>query len=100
MCSLCATCHFECECPRCPHRAAKLRGWPPQIQPCGVCGLDDDRECSDPVCAITEHFMLGMSLYCQMCVESQHETAFPSQQLGMHCKAHAQEHKKRMLKRD
>jgi len=96
MCSLCTTCVVECYCPRCPHRAGKLLGYPPRIQACSVCGAEDDRDCADPVCAITEHYMNRSDLFCQMCVENTHKTRFPSQMLGMYCRAHELEHKRRM----
>ena len=60
--------------------------------------MDDDRDCKDPVCAITEHFMLGDKTYCQMCVEAKYVTRFPGQQLGMYCATHEQAHKRRMLR--
>ena len=72
-------------------------GFPPEIQPCLVCSMPDDRECNDPVCAITEHFILKGDLYCQICVEAKYETAFPGQQIGMYCKEHEKLHKSRML---
>jgi hypothetical protein len=97
MCSLCATCVTECYCPRCPYRKGKLRGWPPSIQPCTICGLEDDRLCADPVCAITEHFTHGDKLYCQICVETKYETRFLGQQMAMYCKEHEDEHKVRMM---
>jgi hypothetical protein len=96
MCSLCASCKTECYCPRCPHRAGKLRGWPPQVQLCSICGVDD-RDCKDPVCAVTEHYMLGDAPFCQMCVEAAHLTRFPCQQFGMYCSTHEQAHKSRMF---
>ena len=95
MCTLCADCTVECNCPRCPFRAGKMLGWPPQIQPCSVCGLDDDRLCKNAVCAVTEHFILRGEMFCQICVEATHATAFPRQQFGMYCKAHEAAHKSR-----
>ena len=59
--------------------------------------MDDDRECVDPVCAVTEHYMLGDTPFCQMCVEAAHLTRFPCQQFGMYCAVHEQVHKSRMF---
>ena len=97
MCSLCASCSTRCYCPRCPFRKGELLGWPPAIQPCIVCGMADNRECKDPVCAVTEHFLYTDQPYCQMCVEATHPTRFPGQQLAMYCKGHEEEHKNRMF---
>ena len=103
MCIICIDCKTECECPRCPFREGKLRCWPPEITPCTICGMADDRECHDPICAVTEHFLFGGAMsnqslssnkdFCQICVEAAYTTNFQYQQFGMYCKKHETEHK-------
>lgn len=96
MCDLCSTCTSECYCPRCPRRKGRLLGFPPQIQQCAVCGMDDDRECFNKECAINEHCMFSGEMYCQICVEQEHGLTLMTRAIGMYCDKHEDEHKERM----
>ena len=96
MCDLCSTCTILCSCPRCPLRKGRLIGFPQEIQPCYVCGMEDDRECHEQECTIQEHYIFGGSMYCQMCVEEKHRFSFSTTELGMYCDKHEDAHKERM----
>ena len=59
MCSICATCIIMCHCPRCPLRKEELV----PIKSCSVCGIEDDRTCKDPICAVIEHCLTDTTRY-------------------------------------
>ena len=97
MCTICKKeCKEECGCPRCPHRNGKLRGWPPRVQACTVCCIEDDRNCTNYECTITEHFIETPKKYCQLCCEKQYAIKFNYLQIGLYCTKHEADHKKRM----
>ena len=97
MCSICKReCKEECCCPRCPFRNGKLRGYPPCIQSCSVCGLEDDRDCNNEECALTEHFIESSKKYCQLCYEKNFKIKFTYYQIGMYCSKHKKQHQQKM----
>jgi hypothetical protein len=83
-----------CGCPRCPLR---------KIQPCYICGLEDDRDCidekcrncTDKECIVQEHYVFRDELYCQICVENKYGFVFRRAQLGMYCDDHKKKHESR-----
>ena len=96
MCQLCSTCTTMCPCPRCPFRKGRLMGFPPEIQPCTICGMEDDRNCNQEECTIMEHCLFSGDMYCQICVEQEHGVTFWSNAIGMYCEEHEDAHKERM----
>ncbi len=74
-------------------------GFPPEIQPCTICGMEDDRDCNQEECAIMEHCLFSGNMYCQICVEQEHGVAFWTNAIGMYCDEHEDAHKERMRKR-
>jgi hypothetical protein len=71
-------------------------GFPPEIQPCTICGMEDDRDCNQEECTIMEHCLFSGNMYCQICVEQEHGVAFWTNAIGMYCDEHEDAHKERM----
>jgi hypothetical protein len=95
MCDLCSTCTILCECPRCP--LLKEHPWlNKEFQPCYICGLEDDRDCTDDECIVQDHCVFRGDVYCQICVENKYGFFFKRAELGMYCEEHEDKHKERM----